>query len=425
MGMIYLLLALQILLLLVALYKTKFNIGIPTNVMLIFLCVGFWFYALGYKTWDNPIKLNTIAVIMTGYLITFLFSLFTKRVTIPIKEYSKEYYSRNLNNEKNVSCLFWISLIFLLLYALGIFVAGRKAGYAFGNAIAYIKSTGGEGVNTLSRQGFKVISATSYIAVFLLIYDFKNRIYSHKIRIKIILMIVFGFVVTILSGSRGDLLKIISAFICVYFLFFSFKEKNTKKIAKYMVVSFVGGCIIFYVSRTVVKTFGMESTGSLAFFDYLNFYFGSSFEVLNIKLQNLNNYHSNLFGYNLLSGIYSILSDIGITLNSGITGKEFVYLGHYNFGGNVATYYFPILADFGYIGLIIIVSFKCFLGNYVYAKLMRRKSKFAIIYCSQLYSMYTFGFYSQLLVYYTNLSAIFSFVVLIILYNFTFRIKIK
>lgn len=415
----------QFFLLLIALYKTKFNVGIPSNIMMCFLLVGYLFYSLGYETWNNPIKMNTILVIMIGYVIAFFASLLAKNITTPNTKETVFYYSKDLKNETNVKVLFYISLIFLVLYAMGIFLAGKSVGLSFASAIAYVKSIGGEGVNIIFRQGFKVVAMASYIACFLLIYDMKNKFYSNKTRMKIIIMIIFGMIITILSGSRGDLLKFISALICIYFLFFSFREKNTKKIIRYFVLVAVSIIIVFYLSRTIVKTFSTEYSGSLSFIDYINYYFGSSYEVLNQKLQCLSSYHSNYFGYNTFFGFYSILSDLGININCEITGKEFVYLGNYDFGGNVSTYYFSLMADFGYTGLIIMVALKCFLGNEIYFRLTKKKSKFAIIYCAQLYSIFTFSFYGGVLAYYIDMTAFFNLIVLIVLYFLTFKLKIR
>ena len=425
--MLYFLLVYQVIMLSVALKRTKYNLGIPTNIMMIFLLFGYIFYVIGYELWANPLKLKTFLVIIIGYSIAFVCSFFCKRITIPNKKSLASYYSRKLNNKININYLYYVSLLFFTLYALGIYMEGRHQGLPFFSAISYVKDTGGEGICILSRQGFKVVTMSSYIAIFLFVYNLKNRIYKKRIKRKLLIMILLGMIITILSGSRGDILKVASAFVCVYFLFFTFKEKNTKKFIKIGLIAIIAIFAVFYGSRSLVKSFGNSYSGSLIFSDYICYYFGSPYEVMNQKLQNLSAYHSNYFGSNtLFAGVIDVLQRFGFDFsNSGVSGPEFVYLGDWDFGGNVATQYFPMLADFGYIGFPIVMLVKCFAGNYIYGRLMKKKNIFVIILCSQVYSMYTFSFYSGMTYYYTCFSFAMSLIVLYFLYYLTFMVRFR
>ena len=422
MQLVILLIIAQVIMLVTALTITKFNIGLPSNIMMIFLFIGFVFYAFGYNTWNNSLKSNTALVIIFGFFIIWICSiLFSSKVN---KVFSTNTITFcNYKNESNIAFLFIVAAVFLIFYILGILLVGRNNGLPLSRAISYVKDTNGEGVPILFRQGFKVVTVCSYVSCFLYLNNKNFNYYAKRTNIKLILMIIFGILITILSSSRGDLLKILSAFICCYFLTNKINNKSNTKMLKKLTIYGVLILAVFYISRSIVKTFGNESTGSLDFFDYLNYYLGSPFEVLNIKLQNLESYRTYYYGQNTFGGIYDILSNLGLIFSTDAVGPEFVYLGNYNFGGNVATFYFTFISDFGYGGYLFCVLCFALLGNVIYINLRIKQKPLRIIFFSMLYSFFTFSFYGGILYYLTNTTALYTYIVLILIYIISFKIS--
>lgn len=167
---------------------------------------------------------------------------------------------------------------------------------------------------------------------------------KEKVRKNLTYLISFvcGCVITIFSGSRTEILRIVSALILDYVVltrlnsgYNSSKNKIgiidiIKRFAPVLIVGVIAG----FLSRGVVKTANTGGSDITSIIGYVSYYIGSPIQVLNIKLTYFSNIKELLFG----------------TQNS---IPEFVYLGSLDYGGNVATIFGSCIHYNGLINMVM------------------------------------------------------------------------
>lgn len=413
----FILLLLQIVSVLYSLKKTKYDLALPSNILMISLIVGYAFYALGYELWNHNMENNT------AFVYFFFFAIMVVCSLVFSNKHIKTIHEVKLPKYRNVSMLFCICIIFFLLYTMGLLIVGNRNGLGFFSAINYVKNHRGS-MNPVIRQGFKVVTCSAKASILLLVIGINKHFYTWKYRVMLITMIVLGCVITIFSGSRGDILKILSCFFLFYFLNRGGQgRKDFYKVIKKTMPITISVIIVFYFARLVVKNASV-ATGALDFIDYINFYFGSPIEVLNIKLHNVQYYRNGYFGSNVFYDLYHDLIDVGIIDNARISwSNAFVYIGNFDFGGNVATIIFPFVCDFGYLGGIIALSLIVIMGNRRYIRLKKSGSSLKILLFGYIYSIYVFAFYDSVVYQIFSLTGLFEIIVLISIYWLLYKVN--
>lgn len=400
-------------LLLRLLKKTNYDFSSPCVISLTLLTISFFAYILGVNLWKNSLKMNTIFVLIVGFIIIFSAGYFgrNKRMRIDTK-FIPSYFK--------IQLISFVCLLLTCLYTFEIYRIGHEFNIGFMKAISFTKENGYL-MNVIIRQGFKVVMMNAYLSTFLM-WCVPNNFNKKKGYLCFLtLNILLAIFISVVSGSRGDILKVFS---CLFLFYFVLKRPTKKQVKKLLTISvpllFVFS-IIFFFSKNAVKGFS-DSMNELNYVEYILFYLGSPVEVLNIKLGNLNQFSTGLFGYRNFINIYGVLTKIGIISETVIpTVNEFVYIGNFNFGGNVGTAYFDFISDFGYLLGLLFIFIIFMLGMSLYRK---NKTVYSAIVFGYFYNFYVFFFYSSTISYFLSMNALFNLIVLSGIYLIYFKIKI-
>lgn len=401
----------------------------PPVITVLVVLIGTVLVVPSYQLWNVDIKDQTIITIILGCLCCCSGGIIAKLVRF-------KNAPRNCSNSSNerLVVLHWhksmesvvLITIFLLtvLYIYDALRVGRLYGGSGMGAIGYMKAAyvfGSQGpkMNVFIRQGFKVVMAVSYIGT----YYFVNNvlILKEKVQKNITYLISFicGCTITIFSGSRTEILRLISAMILDYVVlarinsgYYIGKGKiGIIDIVKRFAPVLIVGVIVGFLSRGVVKTANTGGSDITSIIGYVSYYIGSPIQVLNIKLTYFSNIKELLFG----------------TQNS---IPEFVYLGRLDYGGNVATIFGSCIHYNGLINMVIYLLIVYFIGTSIYYKLYhvnsseKRKSRNIIVF-SYCYFVFTMAYYSICTSVLLEFSNILILILLLILYRILRRVKLK
>lgn len=392
-------------------YKISRNdICNPSTISILSILMGTFFSILGKNEWDLKFIFSTFLVCIIGCIAITLSNLIRCRVKIKHSYYRKTKVSYNY---KYIKIATVVSIICCLVYGIESYRVGINAGGTGLNAFAYMKNLyldnmSGNRMNVIIRQLFKVIMAIAYVDSFILVDNLIDK-REKNINIFLIFAIISGIVVTIFSGSRTEILRLMSALILDYSVIKGsiIKSKNKKKISKEVIkkLAFVVGgiSIIAFLTRNIVKTKDVLTSAIGSVLQYAIYYVGSPLAVLNNKIK------SSGIGNNFLLANQWSKND----------ASAFTYLGKLNYGGNVASFFCTVLSEgIFYMALRIFVTMLIF--NIIYRTFIInieenfRRNKYVIIF-SFAYFIFLTAFYSY------NVSLLFdsssiAIIILILLY---------
>lgn len=233
--------------------------------------------------------------------------------------------------------------------------------------------------NPIIRQGYKMVMAIAYIFT----YAFINNYYICKKKIKecfwLIIPMLSCIVINLVSGSRGDMLRMFLLYLFAYYISkwqaSSWRKQPTKKILKIAIPIFTILLSIFFMARLFVKvdTDSQKKIGGPV--EYLAYYIGSPIQVFNLhaeEIQEKGQINENAsFGYLTFSGLYSLLTKAEVLeakdANAPKVGWGFVYVGgNSNAAGNVDTILAFPYADFGFFGMCIYIYIIYYLFSYFF-----------------------------------------------------------
>lgn len=380
-----------------------------------------------YELWKVDISEKTVITILIGELCCCISGATAKQLV-------KKNKYRVKSTEKSLKPIHWdfttesivcVSIVVLtVLYIYDALRVGRLYGGSGLNAIGYMKDaylTGSQGpkMNVLIRQGYKIVMAISYIAAYYIANNalvLKEMIKSNW---KYLVLYFCGCIITIFSGSRTEVLRLLSALILDYAVLSKAnsgccggkKKVRLFYVAKKFAPAIVGCLIIAFASRAVVKTKGTGGSEISSIMGYVSYYVGSPIQVLNLKLSYFSNIHDLLFG----------------TKNS---IPEFVYLGNLNYGGNVASIFGSCIQYNGLIFMVVYLYLVYFIGTYAYYKIFTRqiecnKNIKKVIVFSYCYWIFTMSYYSVGTSALLESSNIIVLIFVFILYDLLREVRIK
>ena len=121
-------------------------------------------------------------------------------------------------------------VIMTILYAVNAYHVGLLNGGTGANAFAYMKSSYASNssirMNPIIRQGFKFIMASAYIACFILANNYLILKQRLKENMTYVIIIVCSIAVTIFSGSRTEIIRVISALFLDYSILLQINNKK-------------------------------------------------------------------------------------------------------------------------------------------------------------------------------------------------------
>lgn len=366
-----------------------------------------------YNKWNINFHFYTFITIFVGLILISIAECLVKK--IKIKQITNISIIKNININSYIfifTCFFLSLFVFLYFYNV---LAVGKAGFA---SFAIVKNMysinpSGNYINLFIRQSFKIVIGFSYFFCYIFANNFLAS-GNFKKNIKYLYPIFLGVIITIISGSRSDILKIFSALLFDYHMLkeiYSVKEKSVinKKNILLLILSVFMMAFLLYGSRNVVKITNTKTSSINNIFDYVSFYIGSPVAVLNNKI------------------IYKY-SDGNYLLGNRIKVSNFVYLGKLDYGGNVGTIFGITLFKYNAIIMFSYIFLLYFLIAYIIkksknCKYMKKGISLPILLASYLYQIIMFSFYDDLFIQFFTLTNILTIFMIIIIYFMFIYIK--
>ena len=403
----------------------KRDILSPASITSLGILAATFFSYLEEDSWDIQLDTITIIVIFCGLLIaSFSEDCLKRRIKIFGFGKAESLYVKNnfCINKRIYNCLLTICFISFCLYIYNAYRVGISNGGVGLNAFAYMKNaylTGnGNRMNPIIRQGYKLVMAMAYISAFCVVYNIVLCKIKFKENIIYILSIIMGVIITIASGSRTEMLRIVFAVLLDFSIVWRESKKWEKNINKKSNRFIIGKAIPFvlmivfvaFFSKTVVKTADVELSATKSVIYYVAYYIGSPIAVLNTKLT---------------TGFYS--SNILFPARNNV--NTFVYLGKLNYGGNVSTLFGNKMLECGLIGLVSYVFLIYILFGYFYNVYLLnsyssyRRNRMVIVY-SFFYYVVAMAYYSDCFYELTNgITELITFVLILVLYKVLFSYR--
>ena len=399
----------------------KHDILSPASVSSLVFLVATFLALFCKDIWKIDLSELTVIVITFGLLAMTLGELVGRCIkVVHCDRKCENNIELIMPNTKSINILTILVIIATMTYGLNAYQVGMMNGGSGLNSFAYMKSgyaDSGFRMNPIIRQGFKLIMASSYISCFV----FANNCLVLKQKLKdnlaYLIIIICSIVVTVFSASRTEILRIISALVLDYALIWrTYNERSNRQSTKYVIKKFIplgiAVAVIAFFSRTLVKKTGVATSEVTSIIYYVSYYVGSPIAVLNTKI-------------NLA------FSGIDILSQSRIDIPEFVYLGNFNYGGNVGSILQTKLINNGLIIMLLWILMIYFVGGIVYKRInydirVRPYHPLALLLFTSWYYVFTMSYYSDIMSSISFIKTnILTDVVLILLYPLFFRVKLK
>lgn len=211
------------------------------------------------------------------------------------------------------------------------------------------------------------IQAYSFIIVYKLVNNF---IVSRKVQMEDVLLLFLFTVHLYFTGSRSPIFRLVTFAVLIFYILTIKDGVNRKQLRKLIKRVLVIAFIVFVLFFTTLSLFGRSNNYNT--FHYLFIYLGA-------PLYNLDNFiqttsfpvTQDYFGQQTFQPFYNyLLPKLGRETYS-LTLPFVKYSDTYGLG-NVYTTFYQFLYDFGYVGLIILISIIAFFYTTEYRKLLSR-----------------------------------------------------
>jgi len=238
------------------------------------------------------------------------------------------------------------------------------------------------------RVGNPITNAGAYILLFVIVYNFSAE---RKVKISHVIAVGLMCVLIVLNGSRSPLFRVLTM---AFILFYVLEVRNGKlrrgdpKLLKWIIVIMIAAVIAFLVLLVVMGR--ADSEEEKDYFKYLFTYFGAPLVNLDTFLTHKRpDYGHQIIGSQTFRTLYNYIGKL--------LGIDYLRYGNiYKFAfsknkieiGNVYTFYYPILYDFGIFGVLPFTGFMAWYYEKTYRKVtdpQRSKKKFD-------FSLYVFAY---------------------------------
>ncbi len=426
--MFILIVALEIVFIIYNIRKFKNDILSPATISSITFFVATIFAWYCRDVWNISMSSSTVLVIALSLLTMSMAESIGRKIKINVHKYKndRDIASVNISKAKRM-ILSIVVVVCTIAYALEAYRIGIMNGGSSLNAFAYMKTAygvdAGIRMNLIVRQFFKIVLGSAYIACFFLAYNIKKKNAQFVQNIHYYIIVFCGVAITIFSGSRTDIVRIITAFVFDYMVIDintdgesvrRMNKKKSKKIIKIVLPMVVMVFVLAFISRAIVKINNTATSSIDSILYYVSYYVGSPISVLNTKLADA--YNGDF--YRLLMG-------------SGNEVSEFIYLGRLNYGGNVGTILCEKVVQQGLLILVLYILMVYLVGTIIYRKSKLKENigyynSILTICASSWYYVFTMSYYSDILNSFgfivTNLL---TNLVIWVVYAFLFKVKVR
>lgn len=395
--MLYILFLVLIFLLYYTFIMEKRDVASPSFLFVasfVFSC----FWAILYKDdWNLKLHFNTFAVIAGGCLIfviictitKFFLTSFSKRI-----EEEKETKLEYIYIEKYTKIV--VVLFALLTIGLTINKLLKITGYPLSrlsdamslfdkNKFNDNKLSLGRGISYCRT----IVNALGFWYVYVLLNNF---ICSKKIDILSAIIVVLSLVSSLITGSRGGAIIMILG---STFLFIILKRQNNEENGTFD-LKLIGKILLIFTLILMVfqysgRLIGRKSNSSNALInasmaEYLATYCGAEINNLDMFLQERWNENRGIFGSQTFIYVIRFLGPrLDINDYNYNLDLPYVYIGNHKLG-NVYTLFYPLIYDFGYVGMVLLTANMAVITQVIYELTKRISTRDCPIICILVYS---------------------------------------
>lgn len=260
-------------------------------------------------------------------------------------------------------------------------------------------------VSIISTLLTALCEAEGYVLGYIIVYNLASKL---KNSILLLLCFVTAFISTFCQGSRGGIFMILACIIEYIMIYRDKKGSNRISVGIIRrIIMFVCTAVVIFQGYAVVS----GKNWNVSFYEYLSVYLGDPLINLNTKI-NLGIERTKIFGECSFGPLLNnILPKFGIAIPKYTGLAQFQFSNGHSLG-NVYTIFAYLIADFGYIGMNLVMLIIGFIGQMIYDA--ARKRNVNRIFFRILYGYYitcvAFSFFSNKVCENINMYHIYMFI---------------
>lgn len=423
--------------------NSKYDLADPTTGVFCFFTVSLFFAVMGNQSWDNEITIGFLIMMVFLFLSIIAGGFLGSRVRIRKTSEKRLIEVKTINRldipSYKKKIIIGLSVIFTVLYVYDIVQSGHSLGASGLLTITAVRASKEVSGNFIVRQGIKVIMAAAYVNSFVFINNALSKNFK-KIDFVYIIPTICGIVCSIFTGVRTEIFRLVFAIIVFYCVLNNERlkwvrtNKTFKAIVRKSVVPLSVVLLLFFNLRNIIKVSKLSENSAYGLLQYLEFYIGSSWLVLNNKFNMGALFQrSGWFGEATFSQFWSDIKGFGLIdmIENGSDGVNFVLVDANNHVyGNVDTMFGSPLCDFGVIGTMVFSFLLFYMLERFYKKNIKNtyssyhRNKKLVIYAF-LYYIVGLSFYSNIVNYFLSLYFILTLIFIYLIYYFYFKFRIR
>lgn len=385
--MIYLLLLILIVLCVTSFFVFKKDIISPSFIFSLGFTIASVFAVIYAKKWELGLHLNTFLVILLGVaeflVVSYAVHLVFKKINE--KKVKENFQSSCEKNEggyikinRTNECLYLILILIIssvyLYYIVksvdGSFTAIFEAMSKYDNLLKFSEQS--ISLPFLITNLELLVIASGYWFIYVVM---NNYLYTKKVNIVEIFIIIVSIVSSMLSGSRTIAFMILFAAITIFIVLMQKKKNNnnifTLKLVRNIIIL---GCIFITVFYISAMAWGRVAKDDKMY--YFAIYCGAEIKNLDIFLQEGFIKNDNIWGSQTF---YSIIQTLAKKVKIDNVQDYKLDLPFRNINGlnlgNVYTTFYPYIYDFGYIGEFWLVLIMATISQVIYELAKNTKQK--------------------------------------------------
>lgn len=375
------------------------------------LASGFAYYAS--VTWNYNMSSKSFWVLSIGIfsfvISSFLIELLYKR-THKIDSLGRPMREIEINGIT--------AMVFLIVFIIGFlyyyYSLGKLTGVSGLNLASTFRNLSRKNeieMGALGRLCLNFMRGGATTAVIILMNSMFTKTFKKNHGIILLICIILYMLLTLLSGERTSIIRIIGVAVLSFGVFW--KRKLNKAISfKYILLGIALFAVVLYGFSAIRFFVGRSS--QLNIIEYLAFYFGSPIHNFDYGINNYS-YISINSGHTFI-GINNNLARLGIGSIKSIHRANIVSTSLNVFFGNTYTCIYDYYVDYGILGVIILMSIYGVIISYMHCEAVYGNEKY--IYKTIIYTFFgtTLFFVAFTEQFYSTYIAIITIIIIISIY---------
>lgn len=385
------LLLILVIMLFVSYFVFKREIVSPTFICTAMYTLSLFLMVFYYNEWQVNLSLTTCVAIIVALISMAVGESLGTKVSVysgpkrlyrfEDKEKVEKYIKEGIIiSDKAVKICFAFTVLTAILYFREIREIAANSAYAqsvYGQAYSFLmqvrwaKTLEGAEVSYYVQHMYTCCGAIAVVFTFVILFNRINGLRKKERYLFMYVTIALYIGISFMTTGRAQMLNFFIYIIFVWVILNAKKKgwyfgNNTALLLKSILIIAIALLLFYLAGLLTEKSLHYEN-----FFDNFANYFSSSVYALNEYLNNPAKFpsESNFFGSYTLSGIYSFLRTLGLSIPDNVVALEYINCGDY-----LTNIYTPLrryLQDFGWLGMAFIM----FMMGYGYKRLLWRNKK--------------------------------------------------